>query len=271
MRVTLANVVSVYHGQPVTSSTRFANVFERSHKTILRRIRNLTEQNGNFKTCFISRGNYWLINKDGFSMLAYGFGYRKNKALKQAYMEEFNRVESENNATETLNDCMTAELRVYCRRHFPETRGYCNLAHIGSKSEIIEFLSKKGVKASDVRAVVKETYAKTQKEQESEVVSSPCGCPIIRNFTTQNLQGKTQMNTNANTPAPAPKEESSFSEFTVEQLARAIELMVSPDDLRQPEVMAAILKSLSYTPEEVSAQLKSGEKLEDGPMLVWQF
>ena len=62
-----------------------------------------------------------------------------------------------------------------------------------------------------------------------------------------------------------------YADFTTEQLARAIELMVSPDDLGQPEVMAAILKSLDYSPEEVAAQLKSGEKLDAGPALVWRF
>ena len=60
-----------------------------------------------------------------------------------------------------------------------------------------------------------------------------------------------------------------YENFTTEQLARAIELLVAPEDLSTNEVMVAILKALSYTPEEVSAQLESGEKLDDGPMLVW--
>lgn len=59
--------------------------------------------------------------------------------------------------------------------------------------------------------------------------------------------------------------------FTPEELAHAIELMVAPEDLAQPEVMIAILKALSYTPEQVAEQLASGEKLDDGPALVWAF
>ena len=60
-----------------------------------------------------------------------------------------------------------------------------------------------------------------------------------------------------------------YANFTNEQLAHAIELMVSPDDLAQADVMVAILKALSFTPEEIAAQLESGEKLDDGPGLVW--
>ena len=60
-----------------------------------------------------------------------------------------------------------------------------------------------------------------------------------------------------------------YADFSLEQLAHAIELMVSPADLAQHEVMVAILQALSYTPEEVAEQLASGEKLDDGPGLVW--
>ena len=60
-----------------------------------------------------------------------------------------------------------------------------------------------------------------------------------------------------------------YEVFTPEQLARAIELLVSPEDLSTNEVMVAILKSLDFTPEEVAAQLESGEQLNEGPSLVW--
>lgn len=60
-----------------------------------------------------------------------------------------------------------------------------------------------------------------------------------------------------------------YTDFTPEQLAHAIELMVAPSDLAHPDVMVAILKALSYTPQEVAMQLESGEKLDDGPGLVW--
>ena len=63
----------------------------------------------------------------------------------------------------------------------------------------------------------------------------------------------------------------SFSQFTPDELAHAIELMVAPEDLMQHDVMVAVLKALSYTPQEVAEQLASGEKLDDGKPVVWRF
>lgn len=52
--------------------------------------------------------------------------------------------------------------------------------------------------------------------------------------------------------------------FTDEQLVRAVELMVSPDDLTIREVAEAVLRTLGYTPAEIAAQLASGEHLNAG-------
>lgn len=55
-----------------------------------------------------------------------------------------------------------------------------------------------------------------------------------------------------------------FSKFSDDEIIRAVELMISPDDLTIRDVAEAILKSLSYTPQEVAEQLKSGERLNAG-------
>jgi hypothetical protein len=55
-----------------------------------------------------------------------------------------------------------------------------------------------------------------------------------------------------------------YAKFTDAELVRAVELMVSPEDLTIREVAEAILKTLSYTPEEIEDQLKSGEFLNAG-------
>lgn len=55
-----------------------------------------------------------------------------------------------------------------------------------------------------------------------------------------------------------------MDKFTDEEIVRAIELMVSPEDLTIRGVAEAVLKSLSYSPEEIAAQLKSGEHLNAG-------
>lgn len=62
-----------------------------------------------------------------------------------------------------------------------------------------------------------------------------------------------------------------YETLSEDQLIRAIELMVTPDDLMSRVVMAAILSSLEYSPEEVSEQLESGDSLNDGQMISWNF
>lgn len=62
-----------------------------------------------------------------------------------------------------------------------------------------------------------------------------------------------------------------YETLSEDQLIRAIELMVTPDDLMSRVVMAAILSSLEYSPEEVAEQIESGERLNDGQMISWNF
>jgi hypothetical protein len=59
--------------------------------------------------------------------------------------------------------------------------------------------------------------------------------------------------------------------LTDKELARAIELLVSPDQLMSRDVMCGIIGSLGFTPEEVCEQLTENEPLNDGPMIRWNF
>jgi len=65
------------------------------------------------------------------------------------------------------------------------------------------------------------------------------------------------------------KQKKQYTDFSNEELAHAIELLVAPTDLAHREVMVAILKALDFSPEEVAAQLESEEHLNDGPSLLW--
>ena len=55
-----------------------------------------------------------------------------------------------------------------------------------------------------------------------------------------------------------------YSRFTDDEIIRAVELMVSPEDLTIREVAEAILKALSYTQQEIESHLQSGEYLNEG-------
>ena len=62
-----------------------------------------------------------------------------------------------------------------------------------------------------------------------------------------------------------------YDKFSDDELARAIELMVTPAELMSRHVMTAILAAAEYTPQEVEEQFESGEPLNDGPCLSWNF
>lgn len=58
-----------------------------------------------------------------------------------------------------------------------------------------------------------------------------------------------------------------FEDLSVEQLKRGVELLVSPDELVERDVLTAILKALEFIPQDVLDQIKTGEPLNAGPML----
>ena len=66
-------------------------------------------------------------------------------------------------------------------------------------------------------------------------------------------------------------QESDFDSFTNDELARAIELMVTPEELRSRQIMIAILKAADFTAREVKDQIFCGETLFDGPSVSWTF
>ena len=59
-----------------------------------------------------------------------------------------------------------------------------------------------------------------------------------------------------------------YKNFTDAELIRAVELMVSVDDLGIREVDEAILAVFGYSSEEVREQLDSGECLNDRPLRI---
>ena len=65
--------------------------------------------------------------------------------------------------------------------------------------------------------------------------------------------------------------EKNFELFTDAELARAIELMVTPSELKSRPLMIAILKAADFSACEVREQISSGEQLFDGNSVSWTF
>lgn len=88
--------------QAVVSSRTIAEQFEKEHKNVLQSIQNLIAENSAVKLMFYrnyyeSRGKSfpeYLINRDGFSLLAMGFTGPKALEWKLKYIQAFNLMET---------------------------------------------------------------------------------------------------------------------------------------------------------------------------------
>lgn len=94
-------LVKVENQQVVTTSRNVADHFEKQHKDVLKAIDNLVAQNCATKNMFLEqtreyRGQefrYFLMNRDGFTLLVMGFNGAKALEWKLKYIEAFNKME----------------------------------------------------------------------------------------------------------------------------------------------------------------------------------
>lgn len=94
--------------QPVTTSKKIAEVFEKEHKHVLRDIDSLKDVS-NFGLMFFETTEpdsysrpqrVYQMNRDGFSLLAMGFTGQKALEWKIKYIEAFNHMEEQLNTPE---------------------------------------------------------------------------------------------------------------------------------------------------------------------------
>lgn len=97
----MTDLVRIDNKQVVTDSRNVAEHFEKQHKHVLETIDNLVAQNSATKNMFLEqtreyRGRdfrYYLMNRDGFSLLVMGFTGAKALEWKIKYIEAFNAME----------------------------------------------------------------------------------------------------------------------------------------------------------------------------------
>src|SRR5690625_4992502 len=97
-------LVIMKNRQAVTSSTSIADNFDKRHDHILRDIRDLAKDVPNFGEMFFettepdSYGRHrriYLMNRDGFTLLAMGFTGKKAMEFKLKYIKAFNEMENQ--------------------------------------------------------------------------------------------------------------------------------------------------------------------------------
>ena len=96
-------ILSTQNGEPVVSSREVAERFNKNHKDVLRSIENLAAQNCAtksmfYETTFENRGKQYpmyLMNRDGFSLLTFGFTGDEALEWKLRYIAAFNAMEKQ--------------------------------------------------------------------------------------------------------------------------------------------------------------------------------
>ena len=98
------NLVFNQNGAALTNSLLVAERFGKRHDHVLRDIKNLIDSTQNWGQLFVSttytdnsgKSNpMYIMNRDGFTLLAMGFTGKKALEFKLQYIEAFNKMESE--------------------------------------------------------------------------------------------------------------------------------------------------------------------------------
>ena len=96
-------ILSTQNGEPVASSRDIAKRFGKEHKHVLDAVKKLVAENSAAKSMFHqsnfeNRGRQYpmyLMNRDGFSLLAMGFTGKEAVQWKLKYIEAFNQMEKQ--------------------------------------------------------------------------------------------------------------------------------------------------------------------------------
>lgn len=97
------DLISLHHGQPMTTSINVAEVFGKLHRNVLRKLEML-DCSPEFTELNFERSEYtdktgrklpvWNMTKDGFIFLVMGFTGAEAAAIKERYIAAFNKMES---------------------------------------------------------------------------------------------------------------------------------------------------------------------------------
>lgn len=115
------NLVVMKNKQAVTSSLNIARNFEKRHDHILRDIENLKKDVPNFGEMFFKTTELdsysrdrkvFLMNRDGFTLLAMGFTGKKAVDFKLKYIQAFNEMEERLKQNEIDTSQLSPELQL---------------------------------------------------------------------------------------------------------------------------------------------------------------
>lgn len=96
------NLVTIQEAKAVTSSLQVSQTFGKNHQHVIRDVENIKKDVSNFGQMFVEssyldsykrKQRMYVINRDGFTLLAMGFTGKKALQFKIDYINAFNRME----------------------------------------------------------------------------------------------------------------------------------------------------------------------------------
>ena len=167
----MKDLVFLQNDQPITTSLKIADTFEKRHDLILRDIRNLIQDLGglrNFEessmfveSTYTNQQNklqpMYLINRDGFTLLAMGFTGKKALQFKLKYIQAFNEMEQ--TLIKLLAERQSAEWLEARKLSKIELRHLSDLI----KEELIPLMIQEGASDNAIRWVYKNYVSMIQK------------------------------------------------------------------------------------------------------------
>lgn len=100
----MEDLVIMHDQQAVTTSLKVAEIFEKNHRDVMERIRNMSAENSAvlkmvIKDEYTNSQNkqqpMYYMNRDGFTLLAMGFTGSKAMEFKLKYIDAFNKMEKQ--------------------------------------------------------------------------------------------------------------------------------------------------------------------------------
>lgn len=127
------NLVLVKNDQVVTTSLVVSQIFEKRHSDVIRQIQKLILANAKVRRLFIS-SNYideqgksrvmFVMNRDGFSLLAMGFTGVKALEFKLAYINAFNEMENKLRGITVREEEIIGTLKSLCKDMDARIKGH---------------------------------------------------------------------------------------------------------------------------------------------------
>lgn len=106
--------------QAVTSTTNISNDFEKEHYDVIKSVEKIKEDIGTFTDMFfetVEPDSYnrdrkvYLMNRDGFTLLAMGFNGKKAMEFKLKYIKAFNEMEEELKPSNSMELALESALK----------------------------------------------------------------------------------------------------------------------------------------------------------------